>query len=135
MNYAKKETSIAYGHFLDSLEWDYFMTVTFKFDVKKRRNEHLMNQLDRHMTNLYGAYTVFWVIEFTSNNYQTHCHLLLKGKNSNNIVFDFYNKRKLIIPKFVSIEPYQINKGGAYYVTKYLHHENVAYGIIQTKVD
>jgi len=124
------EISKQWGHYLNSRNWNYMMTVTFKHDITKRRNELLMIELDKYLMKIKLDKMIFWVIEHTSNNYQTHCHFLIKGKGIEKAVFEFYNSRRLINPKFVLTEIFNKNEGGAFYVSKYLHRNNVEYGII-----
>ena len=67
------------GNWLGETKWDYFSTITYRYDVKAKQNYKIMTGLEEHLKTLEKPLKLFWVTEFTNYNYNTHNHLLLKG--------------------------------------------------------
>ena len=76
---------------------------------------------------------MFWIMEHTTNGYQTHNHLLLKGIGIKEVVNDFLFKKKLVNKKFIRHYDYQSEQGASYYVSKYIKSQNIKYGIAYSK--
>ena len=68
-------------------------------------------------------------MEHTTNGYQTHNHLLLKGIGIKEVVEDFLIKKKLVNKKLIRHYDYQSEQGASYYVSKYIRSQNIEYGI------
>ena len=118
-----------WGGWLNSFEWDYFSTITYKFDISPRRNESLMLELEKRLIKEVPIHNMFWVMEHTSNGYQTHNHLLLSGDGSRYEVDRFLSERKLVNPKFVQHSAYDSSQGATYYISKHIRSPSVKYGI------
>ena len=81
----QKEIVKSYGKWLAQTKWDTFSTITYRYDVKARQNFKIMTGLEEYLKSLDKPFNMFWVAEFTNNNYNTHNHLLLKGNIVNDI--------------------------------------------------
>jgi hypothetical protein len=124
-----KELIQQWGSWLGEESWDYFSTITYRFDVSARRNEKLMFELEKRLLKKTRSHKLFWIMENNSNYYQTHNHLLIKGKGARKEVDLFLKEKKLVIPKYVKHEPYDTSLGAHYYVSKHIHSSKVRYGI------
>jgi hypothetical protein len=124
-----KELIQQWGSWLGEESWDYFSTITYRFDVSARRNEKLMFELEKRLLKKTRSHKLFWIMENTSNYYQTHNHLLIKGKGARKEVDLFLKEKKLVIPKYVKHEPYDTSLGAHYYVSKHIYSSKVRYGI------
>ena len=115
----QRETVRAYGRWLDSMSWDTFSTITYRYDIKTSQNFKIMTNLERYLKTLDKQFNMFWVTEFTNYNYNTHNHLLVKG----NIVRDieYHLRCQSLIGKHVKHLPYE--KGANMYVAKYICDE------------
>ena len=118
-----------WGVWLGEESWDYFSTITYRYDLSARRNERLMFELEKRLLKKTPSHKVFWIMESTSNYYQTHNHLLIKGDGVKEEVDLFLKEKKLVIPKYVKHEPYDTSLGANYYVSKHIHSDKVKYGI------
>jgi hypothetical protein len=67
-----------WGEWLSETSWDFFTTITYKHNIKPTRNERVMFDLESALRSHIKNFKMFWVMEYTSNNYQTHNHLLIK---------------------------------------------------------
>ena len=104
------------GNWLAETKWDYFSTITYRYDIKPKQNYKVMTDLERHLMTLDKPFNMFWVTEFTNYNYNTHNHLLVKG----DIVGDINShlKSKSLIGEHVKHLPYE--KSTSMYVSKYV---------------
>ena len=104
------------GNWLGKTKWDYFSTITYRYDVKAKQNYKIMTGLEEYLKTLNKPFNMFWVTEYTNYNYNTHNHLLLKG----DIVGDINShlKSKSLIGNHVKHRPYE--KSAAMYVSKYV---------------
>jgi len=118
-----------WGNWLGDREWNYFSTITYKHDIKPQRNEKIMLELETCLDKNLNNYTMFWIMEHTTNGYQTHNHLLLKGIGIKAVVNDFLFKKKLVNKKFIRHYEYKNEEGASYYVSKYIKSQNIKYGI------
>ena len=118
----------AWGGWLSETPWDYFSTYTFRYDISPRRNEKYMLKLESYLQEHAIRHKIFWVVEPTSNGYQSHSHFLIEGEEAKNQILKFYTSKGIVNPKNVLNKRYQVKKGAEYYISKTLHHKNVAYG-------
>ena len=115
------------GNWLGKTKWDYFSTITYRYDVKAKQNYRIMKGLERYLERLNKPFNMFWVTEFTNYNYNTHNHLLVKG----DIVGDINShlRSKSLIGKHVKHEPYR--EEASMYVSKYICDEKTEYGFVK----
>ncbi|MEH6706025.1 MAG: hypothetical protein V7691_14610 [Galbibacter orientalis] len=118
-----------YGSWLSKENWDYFSTITFKHDIKPKRNESLMLRLETYLKGIGIKFKLFWVMEHTTNGYQTHNHLLIEGDGVKEAVHKYFKDKRLIDNRFVKHIPYEKELGASYYVSKYINQSNSKYGI------
>jgi hypothetical protein len=114
------------GNWLGKTKWDYFSTITYRYDVKAKQNYKIMTGLEEYLKSLDKPFNMFWVTEFTNYNYNTHNHLLVKG----DIVGDINShlRSKSLIGKHVKHEPYK--EEAAMYVSKYVCDTKTNWGIL-----
>ena len=123
----QRETVRAYGRWLDSMSWDTFSTITYRYDIKTSQNFKIMTNLERYLKTLDKQFNMFWVTEFTNYNYNTHNHLLVKG----NVVSDinYHLKSKSLIGDHIKHLPY--DKGASMYVSKFICDTKTNWGIVE----
>ena len=114
------------GNWLGKTKWDYFSTITYRYDIKPKQNYRIMKGLERYLERLNKPFNMFWVTEFTNYNYNTHNHLLVKG----DIVGDINShlKSKSLIGSHVKHLPYE--KSASMYVSKYVCDTKTNWGIV-----
>lgn len=114
------------GNWLGKTKWDYFSTITYRYDVKAKQNYKIMTGLEEYLKSLDKPFNMFWVTEFTNYNYNTHNHLLVKG----DIVGDINShlRSKSLTGSHVKHLPYE--KGSAMYVSKYVCDTKTNWGIV-----
>ena len=78
-----KQLLNAWGGWLAKTPWDYFSTYTFRYDISLRRNESYMQKLEKSLEEQQVSHKIFWVVEPTSNGYQSHSHFLIEGEEAN----------------------------------------------------
>ncbi|MDA7578592.1 hypothetical protein N8692_03825 [Flavobacteriales bacterium] len=115
------------SNWLGQTKWDYFSTITYRYDVKSKQNFRIMTGLEDYLKSLRKPFNLFWVTEFTNYNYNTHNHLLVKG----DIVGDINShlRSKSLISDKVKHLPYE--EGANMYVSKYICDEKVNWGLIK----
>ena len=118
-----------WGNWLNETSWDYFTTITYKYDIKPKRNERIMFDLERSLRSRLKSFKVFWVMEHTSNNYQTHNHLLIKGNGIKEEVNNYLKNKRLVDKRFVKHLEYEKELGATFYVSKFIKSENIKYDI------
>ena len=118
-----------WGNWLNETSWDYFTTITYKYDIKPKRNERIMFDLERSLRSRLKSFKVFWVMEHTSNNYQTHNHLLIKGNGIKEEVNNYLKNKRLVDKRFVKHLEYKKELGATFYVSKFIKSENIKYDI------
>ena len=123
----QKEIEKSYGEWLAQTKWDTFSTITYRYDVKARQNFKIMTGLEEYLKSLDKPFNMFWVTEFTNNNYNTHNHLLLKGDIAGDI--NYHLKSKSLIGDHVKHLPYE--EGASMYVSKFICDEKVNYNLIK----
>ena len=114
------------GNWLGKTKWDYFSTITYRYDVKAKQNFKIMTGLEEYLKTLKKPFNMFWVTEYTNYNYNTHNHLLLKG----DIVGDINShlKSKSLIGNHVKHLPYE--KSASMYVSKYVCDTKTNWGLV-----
>ena len=86
----------SYGDWLGKTNWDYFSTFTFRYDIKQKQNERLMNELRENLQYSGIEHYVFYVTEYTNYNYNTHNHMLIKGNGVNNQIEGYFRAKNLL---------------------------------------
>ena len=114
------------GNWLAETKWDYFSTITYRYDVKLKQNYKIMTGLEEYLKTLDKPFDMFWVTEYTNYNYNTHNHLLVKGDIVGHI--NSHLKSKSLIGDHVKHEPYE--KGAAMYVSKYVCDTKTNWGVV-----
>ena len=118
-----------WGNWLGETSWDYFTTITYKYSIKPTRNERIMLSLEESLRSHLKSFKLFWVMEHTSNNYQTHNHLLLKGNGIKDKVDTYLKNIRLVDKRFVKHLDYEKELGATFYVSKFIKSDNIKYGI------
>ena len=103
-----------WGNWLNETSWDYFTTITYKHNIKPRRNERIMFDLENSLKSHLKNFKMFWVMEHTSNNYQTHNHLLIKGNGVKEEVNSYLKKKRLVDERFVKHMKYEKGLGASF---------------------
>ena len=114
------------GNWLGKTKWDYFSTITYRYDVKPKQNYKIMTGLEEYLKTLKKPFNMFWVTEYTNYNYNTHNHLLVKG----DIVGDINShlRSKSLIGDHVKHLPYE--KSASMYVSKFICDTKTNWGIV-----
>ena len=118
-----------WGEWLSETSWDFFTTITYKHNIKPTRNEKIMFDLESTLRSHIKNFKMFWVMEHTSNNYQTHNHLLIKGNGIKDEVNKFLKSKRLVDKRFVKHLEYEKELGATFYVSKFIKSDNIKYGI------
>ena len=114
------------SNWLGQTKWDYFSTITYRYDVKAKQNFKIMTGLEDYLKSLRKPFNMFWVTEFTNYNYNTHNHLLVKGDIVDNI--NSHLKSKSLIGDHVKHLPYE--ESASTYVSKYICDTKTNWGIV-----
>ena len=114
------------SNWLVQTNWDYFSTITYRYDVKSKQNLRIMTGLEDYLKSLRKPFDMFWVTEFTNYNYNTHNHLLVKGDIVDNI--NYHLKSKSLIGDHVKHLPYE--ESASIYVSKYVCDTKTNWGIV-----
>jgi len=69
MSIKTKELVNTWGGWLGEESWDYFSTITYRYDISARRNENIMLGIEELLKNKTPSHKLFWIMEYTSNNY------------------------------------------------------------------
>ena len=115
------------SNWLVQTKWDYFSTITYRYDIKSKQNLRIMTGLEDYLKSLRKPFNMFWVTEFTNYNYNTHNHLLLKGDIAGDI--NYHLRSKSLIGKHVKHEPYR--EEASMYVSKFICDEKTEYGFVK----
>ena len=108
----QREIVRSMGNWLAETKWDYFSTITYRYDIKAKQNFRIMTGLEEYLKSLDKPFNMFWVTEFTNYNYNTHNHLLIKGDILGDIIYHL--KSKSLIATHVKHLPYE--KGSSMYL-------------------
>tara|TARA_B100002003_G_C13674411_1_gene341263 strand:- start:42 stop:413 length:372 start_codon:yes stop_codon:yes gene_type:complete len=111
-----------YGQFLNTQDWDYFTTLTYKWDVKKKTNRTNMDRLVNSLKKTGIAFSMFWIGEWHRSRSSTHNHLLLKGEVTT-LIDNYWTSNRLGLKKYIKHLKYEQDKGATYYVTKFIDKE------------
>ena len=114
------------SNWLAKTKWDYFSTITYRYDVKSKQNFRIMTGLEDYLKSLRKPFNMFWVTEFTNYNYNTHNHLLVKGDIVDNI--NSHLKSKSLIGDHVKHLPYE--ESASTYISKYICDTKTNWGIV-----
>ena len=114
------------SNWLAKTKWDYFSTITYRYDVKAKQNFKIMTGLEDYLKSLRKPFNMFWVTEFTNYNYNTHNHLLVKGNIVDNI--NSHLKSKSLIGDHVKHLPYE--ESASTYISKYICDTKTNWGIV-----
>jgi hypothetical protein len=114
------------GNWLGKTKWDYFSTITYRYDVKPKQNYKVMTDLERHLMTLKKPFNMFWVTEYTNYDYNTHNHFLVKGDIVGHI--NSHLKSKSLIGDYVKHLPYE--KSASMYVSKFVCDTKTNWGIV-----
>ena len=114
------------SNWLVQTKWDYFSTITYRYDIKSKQNLRIMTGLEDYLKSLRKPFNMFWVTEFTNYNYNTHNHLLVKGDIVDNI--NYHLKSKSLIGDHVKHLPYE--ESASTYVSKYICDTKTNWGIV-----
>ena len=114
------------SNWLGQTKWDYFSTITYRYDVKAKQNFKIMTGLEDYLKSLRKPFNMFWVTEFTNYNYNTHNHLLVKGDIVDNI--NYHLKSKSLVGDHIKHLPYEEN--ASTYVSKYICDTKTNWGIV-----
>ena len=123
----QRQTVMSMANWLGKTKWDYFSTITYRYDVKPKQNYKVMTDLERHLMTLDKPFNMFWVTEFTNYDYNTHNHLLVKG----DIVGDINShlRSKSLIGSHIKHLLYE--KSASMYVSKFICDEKTNYGFVK----
>ena len=124
-----KEQNRQYGEWLSQNEWDLFSTVTYKFNINRRRNRQIMEGFTNSLNKKNIPHKVFWVMEDTSNGYQTHNHLLLEGNTVQYELDKYLKEKNLVDERFVKHITFDSSLGAGHYVAKFITSYNADYDI------
>ena len=119
-----------YGKFLNTQDWDYFTTLTYKWDVKQKQNRTYMDRLVDNIKMTGLSFSMFWVSEWHRSGTSTHNHLLVKGDIITSID-QYWSKNNLGSKKYNQHIVYERDKGASFYLTKYID-KNVDYDYVWT---
>jgi len=117
----------AWGGWLQAQLWDTFVTYTFRYDISLKRSEMYMYRLADELLQEQIEHTIFWVAECPYTPYQSHLHILIHGEQVQAFVLSYFLSKGLIIERNVQVEPYDPTLGAAFYVSKSLNSQHVAY--------
>ena len=110
-----------YGKFLNTFKWDYFATLTYRYNISQRKNRSIMTELTENLKAYGLAFNMFWVFE---KGGMPHNHLLIKG-NAIELI-DNYWKGKGFRNDY---QVFDSSKGASWYVCKYMNKEAVDYDL------
>ena len=117
----------AWGGWLQAQLWDIFVTYTFRYDISLKRSEMYMYRLADELLQEQIEHTIFWVAECPYTPYQSHLHILIQGEQVQAFMLSYFLSKGLIIERNVQVEPYDPTLGAAFYVSKSLNSQHVAY--------
>ena len=118
-----------WGKWLSETMWDYFSTITFKFDMKPQQSLNHLKMIEKRLNKLTLSFKYFYVVEKTSR-VQSHIHMLLKGKGAKVEVDKYLKEKNLVNPKYVKHLDYDSSKGASYYIVKYIENKELDYDLI-----
>lgn len=78
-------------------------------------------------------HNIFWIMEYTSNGYQTHNHMLIEGEGVKQEIDRYLKEKNLVDDRFVKHIAYNSSLGANYYVTKYISSDDIEYDFSLSK--
>lgn len=117
----------AWGGWLQAQLWDIFVTYTFRYDISLKRSEMYMYRMIEELLQEQIEHTIFWVAECPHTPYQSHLHMLIQGEQAQAFMLSYFLSKGLIIERHVHVEMYDPTLGAAFYVSKSLNSQHVAY--------
>ena len=90
----------AYANFLNTQKWDYFTTLTYKWDVKQKQNRRNMDRMISALQKSDPNFNIFWVSEWHRSGTSTHNHLLIKGEITD-LIDKHWTSKGLGIKKYI----------------------------------
>lgn len=118
-----------YSSWLKNIQWEYFSTITFKYDMTNNQSRNHMELIIKKIKLVIKKFYIFYVIEPTSDRRQTHIHLLSIGKGVTAIINQYLKKKKISNPKFVKHEEFNKYEGATSYLVKYINSNSVDYDV------
>ena len=120
-----------YGSWLNGIKWDYFSTLTYKYETNSKRNRMIMNKLSYLLNDSDVKYEMFWINEFHKSGLSTHNHLLYRGnENLKDLINTYWFESNFGNRKYSNHIEYQKNKGASYYISKHIYSPRVDYEYI-----
>ena len=116
-----------FGSWLGTMEWDYFSTLTYQYDIGVKQNHNMMNRISKALLKTSLDYEVFYITEFSGYKTSTHNHMLIKGDGVIDIIHK--NLKGYITDKVIHL-PYDSDKGASYYVCKNINSPGVDYDMM-----
>ena len=107
-----------YGKWLNTIPWDYFTTLSYKWDVKAKQCRRVMDNLTKELVESKRDFGMFWVAEWHKSGTSTHTHLLLKGEVTD-LVDYYWKSNNYGDNRGIKHLAYDSSKGACYYVSKY----------------
>ena len=126
----QKEIVRSYGKWLSNMDWNIFSTFTYRFNIREKQNFNIMTKLEKYLKSQSLSFRMFWVMEYTSNQFSTHNHFLIKGKGVEKKIEYHLKEKGLITNNFKHLD---YERGASMYVSKYICNENIKYNYIQSK--
>ena len=112
----------AYANFLNTQKWDYFTTLTYKWDVKQKQNRMNMDRMVGKLQESDTNFNMFWISEWHRSGTSTHSHLLTKGVDVT-LIDKYWSNSNLGYKKFNDHKVYEKDKGANFYMAKYIDKE------------
>ena len=116
-----------WGDFLGGMEWDFFSTFTYRYDIGVKQNRNMMNKISKALLKTSLDYQVFYMTEFSGYKTSTHNHMLIRGDGVIDIIHK--NFKGYITDKVIHL-PYDSDKGASYYVCKNITSPGVDYDMM-----
>jgi hypothetical protein len=115
----RRQLTEAWGEFLSQFSWDWFVTLTFRDEVKSFRAHRLFGYLMRDLETAAGV-PIFWFRsdEIGECGGRFHMHALIGNVAHLRRLYwmDEWNRRA----GYARILPFDCRRGAAYYVAKYV---------------
>lgn len=129
----------AYGNWLNSLSWNYYCTFTTRYQMTTKSARRSMQRLHEHLSKYYSYNSkIFWVAEPFDTKYGCHIHALIEVENINHLTRRDLKDAWQIVSKGkglkeynnTTIKLYDPQKGGNFYLSKYLQRHGIDYDVI-----
>lgn len=129
----------AYGCWLNSLTWSYYCTFTTRYQMTTKSARRSMQRLHEHLSKYYSCSPkIFWVAEPCDTKYGCHVHALIEVENINQVTRKDLRDAWQVVSKGkglkeynnTTIKPYDPQKGGNFYLSKYLQRQGIDYDVL-----